>query len=104
MERWCLYWQVTETRGRFKVVGTGVARPGQGILEGTMEIGCPGGKEESIWLYRAVLGTLPDGTVRLVLYDRSNPGETRVVLGAGPEGSPTLAFSDKAGKVIWSAP
>ncbi len=53
---------------------------------------------------RAVLGTLPDGTVRLVLYDRSNPGETRVVLGAGPEGSPTLAFSDKAGKVIWSAP
>ncbi len=29
MERWCLYWQVTETRGRFKVVGTGVARPGR---------------------------------------------------------------------------
>ncbi len=53
---------------------------------------------------RAVLGTLPDGTVRLVLYDRGNPGETRVILSAGPETSPGLSFSDKAGKVIWSAP
>ena len=53
---------------------------------------------------RATLGTLPDGTVRLVLYDRGNPGETRVILSAGPEGSPVLSFSDKAGKVIWSAP
>ncbi len=53
---------------------------------------------------RAVLGTLPDGTVRLVLYDRGNPGETRVILSAGPESSPALSFSDKAGKIIWSAP
>ena len=53
---------------------------------------------------RATLGTLPDGTVRLVLYDRGNPGETRVILSAGPEGSPVLSFSDKKGKVIWSAP
>ncbi len=53
---------------------------------------------------RATLGTLPDGTVRLVLYDRGNPGETRVILSAGPEGSPVLSFSDKAGKVIWKAP
>ncbi len=53
---------------------------------------------------RAELGTLPNGTVRLVLYDRGNPGETRVILSAGPETSPALSFSDKAGKVIWSAP
>ena len=53
---------------------------------------------------RAVLGTAPDGTVRLVLYDRGNPGETRVILSAGPERSPALSFSNKAGKVIWSAP
>ncbi len=53
---------------------------------------------------RAELGTLPNGTVRLVLYDRGNPGETRVILSAGPESSPALSFSDKAGKVIWSAP
>ncbi len=53
---------------------------------------------------RAELGTLPDGTVRLVLYDRGNPGETRVILSAGPDRSPALSFSDKAGKVIWSAP
>ncbi len=53
---------------------------------------------------RAELGTLPNGTVRLVLYDRDNPGETRVILSAGPESSPALSFSDKAGKVIWSAP
>ena len=53
---------------------------------------------------RATLGTLPDGTVRLVLYDRGNPGETRVILSAGPDSSPALSFSDKAGKVIWSAP
>jgi len=53
---------------------------------------------------RAELGTLPNGTVRLVLYDRGNPGETRVVLSAGSEGSPALTFSDEAGKVIWSAP
>ncbi len=53
---------------------------------------------------RAELGTLPNGTVRLVLYDRGNPGETRVILSAGPESSPALSFSDKTGKVIWSAP
>jgi hypothetical protein len=53
---------------------------------------------------RAELGTLPDGTVRLVLYDRGNPGENRVVLSAGPEGAPALSFSDEAGKVIWRAP
>ncbi len=53
---------------------------------------------------RAELGTLPNGTVRLVLYDRGNPGETRVILSAGPETSPGLSFSDKAGKVIWKAP
>ncbi len=53
---------------------------------------------------RAELGTLPNGTVRLVLYDRGNPGETRVILSAGPETSPALSFSDNAGKVIWSAP
>ena len=53
---------------------------------------------------RAELGTLPNGTVRLVLYDRGNPGETRVILSAGPETSPALTFSDKVGKVIWSAP
>ena len=53
---------------------------------------------------RATLGTLPDGTVRLVLYDRGNPGDTRVILSAGPEGSPVLSFSDKDGKIIWSAP
>ncbi len=53
---------------------------------------------------RAELGTLPDGTDRLVLYDRGNPGETRIILSAGPESSPALSFSDKAGKVIWSAP
>jgi hypothetical protein len=54
MERWRLYYQVKETRGRFEVVGTGVARPEQKIPKGAMEIGCSGGKEESIWLYRAV--------------------------------------------------
>lgn len=53
---------------------------------------------------RAELGTLPDGTVRLVLYDRGNPGETRVVLSAGPDRSPGLTFSDRDGKVTWSAP
>jgi len=53
---------------------------------------------------RAELGTLPNGTVRLILYDRGNPGETRVILSAGPDRSPELSFSDKAGKVIWSAP
>ncbi len=53
---------------------------------------------------RAELGTLPNGTVRLVLYDRGNPGETRVILSAGPDRSPALSFSDNAGKVIWSAP
>ncbi len=53
---------------------------------------------------RAELGTLPNGTVRLILYDRGNPGETRVILSAGPGGSPALTFSDKVGKVIWSAP
>ncbi len=53
---------------------------------------------------RAELGTLPNGTVRLILYDRGNPGETRVILSAGPETSPALTFSDKVGKVIWSAP
>ncbi len=53
---------------------------------------------------RAELGTLPNGTVRLVLYDRGNPGETSVILSAGPETSPALSFSDKSGKVIWSAP
>ena len=53
---------------------------------------------------RAELGTLPNGTVRLVLYDRGNPGQTRVILSAGPETSPALSFSDKTGKVIWSAP
>ncbi len=53
---------------------------------------------------RAELGTLPNGTVRLILYDGGNPGQTRVILSAGPEGSPVLSFSDKAGKVIWSAP
>ncbi len=54
MERWRLYYQVKETRDRFEVVGVGVARPEQGVSEGTTEIECPGGKEESIWLYRAV--------------------------------------------------
>ena len=53
---------------------------------------------------RAELGTLPDGTVRLVLYDRGNPGETRVVLSAGSQDPPALTFSDEAGKVVWSAP
>ncbi len=53
---------------------------------------------------RAELGTLPNGTVRLILYDRGNPGETRVILSAGSETSPGLSFSNKAGKVIWSAP
>ena len=53
---------------------------------------------------RAELGTLPNGTVRLILYDRGNPGETRVILSAGPDRSPALSFSDNAGKVIWSAP
>jgi len=47
---------------------------------------------------RAELGTLPNGTVRLVLYDRGNPGQTRVILSAGPETSPALSFSDKAVK------
>ena len=54
MERWRLYWHVAETRGRFEMVGTGVARPEQEIPERAMEIECPGGREESIWLYRAV--------------------------------------------------
>jgi hypothetical protein len=54
MERWRLYWQVTGIHGRFEVVGAGVARPEQEIPEGAMQIECPGGKEESIWLYRAV--------------------------------------------------
>ena len=38
MERWRLYWQVAEARGRFEVVGAGVARPGQGIPERALEI------------------------------------------------------------------
>jgi hypothetical protein len=54
MERWRLYWHVAETRGRFEMVGAGVARPEQEIPERAMEIECPGGREESIWLYRAV--------------------------------------------------
>jgi len=54
MGRWRLYWQVTGFHDRFEVVGAGVARPEQEIPEGAMQIECPGGKEESIWLYRAV--------------------------------------------------
>jgi len=54
MGHWRLYWQVTETHGRFEVVGAGVARPEQPIPEDAMGIACSGGKEESIWLYRAV--------------------------------------------------
>ncbi|MFQ5803859.1 MAG: hypothetical protein ACE5JQ_13265 [Candidatus Methylomirabilales bacterium] len=54
MERWRLYWHVAELQGRFEVVGAGVARPEQEFPEGAMQIECPGGKEESIWLYRAV--------------------------------------------------
>ena len=54
MESWRLYWQVTETRGRCEVVGVGVARPEQDIPKDAMEMQCSGGKEESIWLYRAV--------------------------------------------------
>jgi hypothetical protein len=54
MGRWRLYWQVTGIHDRFEVVGAGVARPEQEIPEGAMQIECPGGKEESIWLYRAV--------------------------------------------------
>jgi hypothetical protein len=52
--RWRLYYELTETHGRFEVVGAGVARPEQEIPGGAIEIECPGGKEESIWLYRAV--------------------------------------------------
>lgn len=58
MERWRLYWHVAETGDRLEVVGVGVARPGQEIPAGSMEIECPGGKEESIWLYRAVRNQL----------------------------------------------
>ncbi len=89
----------------------GVVLMGQGIRK-TAPPGKPGkmvGAEQFIVHdarggVRAELGTLPHGTVRLVLYDRGNPGETRVILSAGPEGSPVLSFSDKGGKVIWSAP
>ena len=88
-----------------------VALMGQGIRK-TAPPGKPGkivGAEQFIVHdarggVRAELGTLPNGTVRLVLYDRGNPGETRVILSAGPETSPALSFSDNAGKVIWSAP
>lgn len=58
MEHWRLYWQVAETCDRFEVVGAGVARPGQDTPERAMQIECPGGKEESIWLYRAVRNQL----------------------------------------------
>ena len=58
MEGWRLYYQVKETRDHFEVVDAGVARPEQEGPEGTMEIECPGGKEESIWLYRAVRNQL----------------------------------------------
>lgn len=54
MEHWRLYWHVAETQGRFEVVGAGVARPEQDSPDGAAEIECLGGKEESIWLYRAV--------------------------------------------------
>ncbi len=54
MEHWRLYWHVVETQGGFEVVGAGVARPEQDIPDGAAEIECFGGKEESIWLYRAV--------------------------------------------------
>jgi len=53
---------------------------------------------------RAELGTLPGGTVRLILYDRGYGEGTSVVLGVGPETSPVLIFRDKDGQVIWSAP
>ena len=58
MERWRLYWHVAEAGDRFEVVGLGVARPAQEIPTGAAEIECPGGKEESIWLYRAVRNQL----------------------------------------------
>lgn len=54
MERWRLYWHMAGPRGRFEVVGPGVARPEQDIPDGAVEIECFGGKEESIRLYRAV--------------------------------------------------
>ena len=38
MERWRVYWHVAETRGRFEMVGAGVARPEQEIPERAMEI------------------------------------------------------------------
>jgi hypothetical protein len=38
MECWRLYWHVAEARGRFEVVGAGVARPEQEIPERAMEI------------------------------------------------------------------
>ena len=53
---------------------------------------------------RAELGTLPGGTVRLILYDRGYGEGRHVVLGVGPETSPVLIFRDKDGQVIWSAP
>jgi hypothetical protein len=53
---------------------------------------------------RAELGTLPGGEVRLILYDRGYGEGTSVVLGVGPETSPSLIFRDKDGKIIWSAP
>ncbi|MFQ5847856.1 MAG: hypothetical protein ACE5IQ_09355 [Candidatus Methylomirabilales bacterium] len=58
MERWRFYWQMTESWDRFEVAGAGVARPEQEIPEGAMGIECSGGKEESIWLYRAVRAQL----------------------------------------------
>jgi hypothetical protein len=93
------------------VVIVAVVLMGQGIKK-TAPPGKPGkivGAEQFIVHdarggVRAELGTLPNGTVRLVLYDRGNPGETRVILSAGPESSPALSFSDKTGKLIWSAP
>jgi hypothetical protein len=53
---------------------------------------------------RAELGTLPDGTVRLVLYDRGYRDEKRIVLGVGPKKAPTLTFAETNGKVLWTAP
>jgi hypothetical protein len=53
---------------------------------------------------RAELGTLPDGTVRLVLYDRGYRDEKRIVLGVGPKRPPALTFTETNGKVLWSAP
>jgi len=58
MQPWRLYYRLEESAGRYAVVAGGVLRPEQKPPEDAMALECAGGKEESIWVYRAVRNQL----------------------------------------------